>query len=98
MGAQVGAAVSRGVQCADGCGAAWAAGALGEGAWDVAECGDGARGGGAFDQSDGDGLRSVSFFMLCGCGDERFGALVSAFLWACGISCGEKGGIKEYHG
>lgn len=62
MGAQAGAAVSRGVQCADGCGAAWAAGALGEGAWDVAECGDGARGGGAFERSDGDGLRSVSFF------------------------------------
>lgn len=29
------------------------------------------------------------------------GALVRwslLFLWACGISCGEKGEIKEYHG
>ena len=38
--------------------------ALGEGAWDVAECGVGACGGRAFERSDGDGLRSVSFFVL----------------------------------
>ena len=62
MGAQAGAAVSRGVQCADGCGAAWAAGALGEGAWDVAECGDGARGGGA-DRRNMNGRQQ--FFAAC---------------------------------